>query len=159
MKMHMELNLNGQPLIRVYDGKSVGWTYNPFMPNPTVQPMTKADLLNIFDEADFDGPFVDYKSKGNKIDFVGKEDVEEKSTYKLKLTNRNNEVTYFFFDASTYFLLKSQGSRKQDNKDIPWVTFYRDYREVAGLKYPFLIEYDELGTDNSATRLSPTKSN
>ncbi len=149
MKMHMELNLNGQPLIRVYDGKSVGWTYNPFMPNPTVQPMTKADLLNIFDEADFDGPFVDYKSKGNKIDFVGKEDVEEKSTYKLKLTNRNNEVTYFFFDASTYFLLKSQGSRKQDNKDIPWVTFYRDYREVAGLKYPFLIEYDELGTDNS----------
>ncbi len=149
MKMHMELTLNGQTLIRVYDGKSVGWTYNPFMPNPSVQPMTEADLRNIYDEADFDGPFVDYKSKGNHIELAGKDDVEEKPAYKLKLTNGNGEVTYFFFDASTYLLLKSQGNRKQDDKDIPWVTFYRNYREVAGLKYPFLIEYNELRTENS----------
>ncbi len=149
LKMHMELNLNGQTLIRVYDGKSAGWTYNPFMPNPSVQPMTEADLRSIYDEADFDGPFVDYKSKGNQIDFAGKEDVEEKPAFKLKLINRNNEITYFFFDASTELLLKSQGNRKQDDKDIPWVTFYRNYREVAGLKYPFLIEYNELGTENS----------
>ena len=149
MKMHMELNLNGQPLIRVYDGKSVGWTYNPFMPNPSVQPMTEADLRNIYDEADFDGPFVDYKSKGNHIELAGKDDVEEKPAYKLKLTNRNGDVSYFFFDASTYLLLKCQGNRQMDGKDIPWVTFFHDYREINGLKYPFLIEYAEPGTENS----------
>lgn len=149
LKMHMELNLNGQPLIRVYDGKSVGWTYNPFAPNPAVQPMTEADLRNILDEADFDGPFVDYKSKGNHIELAGKDDVEEKPAYKLKLTNRNGEVSYFFFDASTYLLLKCQGNRQMDGKDIPWVTFFHDYREVDGLKYPFLIDYEEPGTENS----------
>lgn len=148
LKMHMELSLNGQALIRVYDGKSAGWIYNPFMPNPSVQPMTEADLRNIFDEADFDGPFVDYKSKGNHLELAGKDEVEEKSAYKLKLTNRNGDVSYFFFDASTYLLLKCQGSRQMDGKDIPWVTFFHDYREVDGLKYPFLIEYEEPGTEN-----------
>jgi len=151
MKMHMELVLNGQPLIRVYDGKSAGWVYNPFMPNPAVQSMTDADLRNIFDEADFDGPFVDYKSKGNHIELVGKDEVEEKPAYKLKLTNRNGEISYFFFDASTFSLLKCQGNRQMDGKDIPWVTFFHDYREVAGLHYPFQIQYAEPGTENSHT--------
>ena len=148
LKMHMEFNLNGQVVIRVYDGKSTGWTYNPFVPNAAVQPMAEADLRNIFEEADFDGPFVDYKSKGNQIEFAGKEDVEEKPAYKLKLTNRNGDVSYFFFDASTHLVLKWQGNRKLGDKDVPWVSFFRDFREVNGLKYPFLIESAEVGGED-----------
>jgi len=149
LKMHMEFNLNGQVVIRVYDGKSAGWTYNPFVPNPAVQPMAEADLRYIFEEADLDGPFVDYKSKGNQIEFAGKEDVEEKPAYKLKLTNRNGDVSYFFFDASTHLLLKWQGNRKLGDKGVPWVSFFRDFREVNGLKYPFLIESGEPGAETT----------
>ena len=149
LKMHMEFNLNGQVIIRTYDGRSKGWTYNPFVPNPTVQPMTEADLRNIFEEADFDGPFVDYKSKGNQIELAGREDVEGKPADKLKLTNRNGEISYFFFDATSHLVLECQGIRQFDGKDIPWVTFFRDFREVKGLKYPFLIEYEEPGTENA----------
>jgi len=149
LKMHMEFNLNGQVIIRTYDGKSAGWTFNPFASSPAVQPMTEGDLRNIFEEADFDGPFVDYKSKGNQIELAGKEDVEEKPAYKLKLTNRDGDVSYFFFDASTHLLLKWQGNRKLGDKDVPWVSFFRDFREVNGLKYPFLIESGELGAENT----------
>ena len=148
LKMHMEFNLNGQVIIRTYDGRSKGWTYNPFAPNPSVQPMTEADLRSIFEEADFDGPFVDYKSKGNQIEFADKEDVEEKPAYKLKLTNRNGDVSYYFFDAATHLLLKWQGIRKLGDKEVPWVSFFRDFREVNGLKYPFLIESEEVGAEN-----------
>ena len=148
LKMHMEFNLNGQVIIRTYDGRSKGWTYNPFAPNPSVQPMTEADLRNIFEEADFDGPFVDYKSKGNQIELAGKEDVEGKPAFKLKLTNRNGEISYFFFDAATHLLLKWEGNRKLGDKEVPWVSFFRDFREVNGLKYPFLIESEELGAEN-----------
>ncbi len=149
LKMHMEFNLNGGVIIRTYDGKSSGWTYNAFVPNPSVQPMTEADLRNIFEEADFDGPFVDYKSKSNQIELAGKEDVEGKPAYKIKLTDRNGEISYFFFDATSHIVLECQGSRQFDGKDIPWVTFFRDFREVKGLKYPFLIEYKEPGTENA----------
>ena len=147
LKMHMQLTLNGQVVIRTYDGKSAGWVYNPFVPSPVVEPMSANDLRNIYDEADFDGPFIDYKAKGNQIEFAGKEDVEGKTANKLKLTDKNGEVSFFSFDAASGFLLKWQGNRRSGDKDVPWESYFRDYREVDGIKYPFLIEYDAPGTE------------
>jgi outer membrane lipoprotein-sorting protein len=149
LKMHMEITLSGQTLIRVYDGKSAGWIYNPFMPNPSVQPMSEFDLKNIFDEADFDGPFVDYKDKGNKIEFVDKAEILGKPAYKLKLTNKNGDASFFYFDASTALLLKWEGTRKVEGKDVPWESFFHDFREINGLKYPFLVESDAPGTSQT----------
>src|SRR5664279_3646176 len=84
LKMHMEVTVGRQTLIRVYDGKSTGWIYNPFTNNPSVQTMSESDLRNILDEADFEGPFIDYKAKGNKIELVGKTTVEGKPAFKVK---------------------------------------------------------------------------
>jgi hypothetical protein len=109
--------------------------------------MSDADLRNIFDEADFDGPFVDYKSKGNQIEFVDKEEVLGKTAYKLKLTNKHGDVSFFYFDASTNLLLKWEGDRKIEKQNVPWESFFHDFREVNGLKYPFLIESDAPGTE------------
>jgi hypothetical protein len=149
LKLHMEITINGQTLIRVYDGKAAGWIYNPFTPNPAVVPMSQYDLTNIFDEADFDGPFVDYKDKGNKIEFVDKQQILGKSAYKLKLTNKTGDVSFFYFDATNSLLLKWEGTRKINEKDVPWESFFHDFREVNGLKYPFLIESDAPGTDQT----------
>jgi hypothetical protein len=151
LKMHMEFIVNGQTLIRTYDGKSAGWTYNPFMPNPAVQAMGAEELRNIFDEADFDGPFVDYKAKGNKLEIVDKEEVTGKTAYKVKLTNKLGDVSSFYFDAATHLLLKWEGERKVGDKSVPWESFFRDYRDQGGLKYPFLVESDSPGTDQTQT--------
>ena len=147
LKMRMEINVNGLTLIRVYDGKSSGWMYNPFVPNAAVEPMKPADLQGIAEEADYEGPFVDYKAKGNQIEYVSKEDVEGKPAQKLKLTTKQGDVSYFFFDASTGFVVKWQGMRKNGDKEVPWETHFRDVREVEGLKYPFLIESGAVGSD------------
>ena len=149
LKMHMQATLNSQTIIRVYDGKSSGWVYNPFLPAPAVEAMGAADLRNVTDEADFDGPFVDYKSKGNQIEYVGKDEVEAKPVYKVKLTNKNGEVSYFSFDIASGYLLRWQGTRRNGDKDVPWESLFRDYREVAGIKYPFLIDSNAPGTDQT----------
>jgi len=156
LKMHMEITLNGQTLIRTYDGKSAGWIYNPFSPKPEVQAMTEGDLKSIFDEADFDGPFVDFKAKGNLIEFADKADVQGKPASKLKLTNKNNDVSYFYFDSDTYLILKWEGARKLADRDVPWESIFHDFREVAGVKYPFLIESDSPSTDQTQ-RISADK--
>jgi len=149
LKMHMEMTLNGQTLIRVFDGKSAGWIYNPFLPNAAVQPMPPADIRGIAEEADFEGPFIDYKAKGNQIEFVGKDEVEGKPAQKLKLTNKQGDIGYFFFDASTGLILKWEGTRRNGDKDIPWETYFRDFRDVEGLKYPFLVESGAAGSDQT----------
>jgi outer membrane lipoprotein-sorting protein len=146
LKMHMEITVSGQTLLRIYDGKSFGWIYNPFR-NAAVVPMGAEDLAGIADEADFEGPFVDYKAKGNQIEFAGKEQIDGKIVHKLKLTAKQGDVSFFFFDASTGLLMKWQGLRKVGDKELPWETYFRDFREVEGLKYPFLVESAAVDSD------------
>ncbi|HEY4978402.1 MAG TPA: hypothetical protein VII25_04480 [Candidatus Acidoferrum sp.] len=148
-KMHMEVSLGGQTLIRVYDGKSSGWVYDPFSQTPAVKPMSENELLNILDEADFEGPFIDSKAKGNKLEFAGKADVEGKPAYKIKLTNKHGDISYFSFDATTYMLLRWQGTRKTPEKDVPAESLFRKFNEVDGMQYPFLIESSSPGTDQT----------
>src|SRR5260370_11313835 len=40
LKMHVEITIEGQKVIRVYDGKSSGWTINPFAETKDVQPLS-----------------------------------------------------------------------------------------------------------------------
>jgi outer membrane lipoprotein-sorting protein len=144
-KMHMEIVVNGQTIVRVYDGKS-GWVLNPLAPNKDVQPMGADDLRNISDEADFDGPLIDYQSKGNHVELAGKDEVDGKQTYKLQLTNKNGDVRTYFFDASTFLPIKWQGKRTAENQEISIETFFSDYREVNGLKFAFEIDSDSPGS-------------
>ncbi len=151
MKLHTELSLNGQTLVRTYDGRSSGWIYNPFAGIPAVEPMSETDINNIGEEADFEGPFIDYVKKGNQVEYAGKAEVEGKPAHKLKLTNKKGEARYFYFDAASGLLLESVVNTKEGDKDILLETFFRDYREVNGLKYPFVVE------SNSASPTQPRK--
>jgi outer membrane lipoprotein-sorting protein len=145
-KMHIEVSVQGQTLVRSYDGKSTGWILNPFAENKAVQPMSAEDISNISDESDFDGPLVDYKQKGNLIALVGKEEVDGKPAYRLKLTNKKGEMRNYLFDAESYRLIKWEGTRKVGDKEVPWESVFHDYREVDGLQFAFEIDSDAPGT-------------
>ncbi len=151
LKMHVEIAIEEQRIIRVYDGKSSGWMVNPFTEAKQVQPLSPEDLKDITDEADFDGPLVDYQSKGNQIELAGKETLDDKPVYRLKLTNKNGDVRFYFFDASTFLLLKWEGIRKTGDQELPWESFFSDFHEVQGLKYPFRIDQGSPGTNIKQT--------
>jgi outer membrane lipoprotein-sorting protein len=145
LKMRAEISIEGQTIVRVYDGKSSGWMINPFAENKEGQPLSPEDLRNISDESDFDGPLVDYKAKGNQIELAGKEKLDDKPVYRLKLTNKNGDVRFYFIDATTFLLLKWEGTRKTEDQELPWESFSSDFREVQGLKYAFRIDQGSPG--------------
>src|SRR5262249_45192008 len=142
LKLHMEVTLAGQKLVRVYNGKGTGWTVNPFAEDHSPQPMSEEDLKNINDEADFDGPLVDYKAKGNQLELLGKEPVEGKEAFKIKLTRSAGESRTYFIDAASYQVVKWEGTTRIEDKDIVVENYLRDYREVNGLQFPFEIDSD-----------------
>jgi hypothetical protein len=90
---------------------------------------------------------VDYKAKGSQIELAGKEELEGKPVYRLKLTNKNGDVRFYLFDASSFFVLKWEGVRKVEDKEFPWESFFSDFRDVQGLKYPFKIDQGSPGTE------------
>jgi outer membrane lipoprotein-sorting protein len=139
-KMHMEFTLQGNTMVRVYDGKSAGWANNPFLGKNTPEPMPEEDLRNIAEESDFDGPLVDYKAKGNQIELTGKDKVEGKEAYRLKLTTKSGDVRFYLLDSETFLLLKWESKRKVNDQELPVETYFRDYHDVGGLQYAFEID-------------------
>jgi outer membrane lipoprotein-sorting protein len=156
LKMHMEFTIQGQTLVRVYNGKGKGWVIYPFGENKDVQDMAAEDLRNISDESDFDGPLVDYAAKGNRIELQGKEDVDGSSAYRLKLTRQNGDVRSYLIDTATFLPVKWEDVRTADGKEYVVENHLRDYRDVSGLKFPFEMEAESAESERSQ-RISLTK--
>jgi len=145
--LYSEISVEGQKVLRVYDGKSAGWTVNPFTENKDVVEMSAEELKGMPDESDGDGPLVDYKAKGSKVELVGKEEAEGKPVYRIKITSKSGEMRSYLIDGATFLTTKWEGMRKVGDQDLPWECTLSDYREVEGLKFPFQIDQGSPGTE------------
>ena len=67
--------------------------------------------------------------------------VEGHDAYKLKLTMKGGQVQHIWVDAGTFLEVKLEGTpRRMDGKMRPVSIYLRDYKDVNGLKIPYLIE-------------------
>jgi outer membrane lipoprotein-sorting protein len=143
-KIRIEFTIQGLTGIQAYDG-STAWQLMPFMGSKDPQKMPEDDKKDIIEQADFDGPLVDYKAKGNTIEYVGKEDVEGTETHKLKVTLKNGDVRYLFLDPETGLELKATAMIKREGVEATVDSFFGDYKEVNGVIFPFAIEQKMAG--------------
>jgi hypothetical protein len=98
-------------------------------------------------EADFDGPLVDAKAKGNVIELAGTEKVEGRDAYILKVTHKDGQVSAYSFDAKTFLLVKWSGADTVNGEDVTRETYFHDYRDVGGLKFAFELVSNTPGAD------------
>jgi hypothetical protein len=152
-KMRIELTFNGQTAVQVFDGSN-GWKLRPFLNRRVVEPYTADEMHSESMQSDLDGPLVDYAAKGTKIELVGMEKVEDRDTYKLKLTLKSGQSIHVWIDAQTFLEAKIEGQpRLLDGIYHPVEVYYRDYRPVKGLQIPYVLETKVLQVAQKSPRL------
>ena len=132
----LDFTIQGLTATQAYDGKS-GWAIMPFTGKKDPEAMTADDTKEMQEEADIDGPLVDYKAKGNQVELVGKEKVEGTDAYKLKVTLKNGDVKYIYIDSDSGLEIKEESKRMVHDTEQETETSLSDYREVNGLMYAF----------------------
>lgn len=156
-KMRLELDFNGQTAIQVYDGAN-GWKVRPFLNRMEVETYTQEELRLAALQSDLDGPLVDYAAKGTTVALEGTEKVEDRDTYRLKLTMKDGHESHVWIDAKTFLEAKIEGApRHLDGQEHKVEIYYRDYRNVDGLQVPFVLETRvvPIGTPKGARVASP----
>jgi len=139
-KQRLEIQFNGQTAVQVYDGTQ-GWKLRPFLNRHDVEPYTKVELAAAAEQADLDGPLVDYAAKGTRVELEGIDRVEGHPAYRLKLTLKDNHVLHDWVDAQSFLEVKVEGMpRRLDGRVHPVNVFLRDYRSVNGLRIPHVME-------------------
>lgn len=135
--MRSESTIMGNAMIQVVDG-TTGWMIRPAMMQGTGEPeeMPADQLKQSMSQLSPFGSLVGYKTNGTKVELVGKEQVDKKDTYHLKVTTKEGQSVDEYLDANTYLVSKVKTSMNGQDSEI----LFSDYKEVSGVKFPNSME-------------------
>ncbi|MEO9571219.1 MAG: outer membrane lipoprotein-sorting protein [Polaribacter sp.] len=139
------INFQGKEIKQgVFDGETL-WGHN-FMTMKAEKSDAEATENMKLNMNDFPDSFIDYKKKGYKVEFLGKETIDGAETFKIKLTKepvtvdgkKEDDVSYYFFDTENYVPIAIQTEIKSGQaKGMISQVIMSDYQEVDGLYFPF----------------------
>ena len=115
-------------LVHAYDGKE-GWQIGP---DGKVTALAGDDLANAKQDADIEGPLVDYKSKGNKVELVGQTTIGDSRCFNLKVSYPNGDATFECLDTKTYLVI---GSRVERHGEVQVEAVLSNYRSYGGIQF------------------------
>ena len=136
--VRQDLSIQGMTAVQAYDG-SVGWQTKPFRGRKDPELMGEDTLRDLLLAADFDGPLVDYAEKGNKIEYLGHDEVDGDDALRLKVTLKNGDILYYYLDPDTYLEIRKEIQQFVRGSVRERVVDLGSYKPVDGVMYPFSI--------------------
>ena len=130
-----EQEVMGQQIIIAFDGKT-GWMINPMSGKSGPEDMTP-DQVEQYQNQKYalEGPLVNYKERGIKVESAGTDKVDGKDAIKLKLITKNSE-SQLWIDASTYYPVKQHAKSAQMGQQVEVDIFFSGYKSFDGLMMP-----------------------
>lgn len=143
-KIRFEFTVQGVTSVYAWDGQR-GWKVDPLAGETAPRPLLDEALIDAREQADVEGPLVDWKSKGSQIELVGREAVVGRDAYKLKLTLKSGGLLTAYVDVKSASLVRTEATRQVRGKQVRIETTFGDYRKTGGILFPHLIEVRALG--------------
>ncbi len=135
LKLREETDTQGNKTISSFDGKQ-GWMVDPRFGTSAPEDMTADQMKEMKEQADMEGALYHWQEKGHLAEFLGKDEMEGTSVYKIKITKASGNIETYFIDSESFILLKTSSKVKIDGNDLESDTFYSDYKEVSGVQIP-----------------------
>jgi hypothetical protein len=146
--IRLEAQLQGLTQVQAYDG-SQAWQINPFQGRKDPEKLSADDAKEMSEgAADFDGPLVDYRAKGYKLEYLGTEDVDGTEAYKLRVTRPNGDLSYVYLDPDYFLEIRTVDRRIEHGVPKETVTDYGDYEKVDGVYFAFSQESGPKGSSD-----------
>jgi hypothetical protein len=143
-EIRSEFSLQGMTAVQAYDGKE-GWKISPFQGRKDPEKLSADDVKPLMDDAEIDGPLVDWKNKGSAIEYIGREDVDGTLAYKIKVVRKNGDVSFVYLDPDHFLEIRiltqriRHGAQEEVEEDVG------DYEKIAGVFLPFSFEEGRKG--------------
>jgi hypothetical protein len=147
--VRMEISVQGLTIVQAYDGKD-GWKINPLQGRKDPERLSADDVKNLADQADLDGPLVNYRQKGSKVEYLGTEDVDGSEAHKLRVTEKNGDKKILFLDPDYFLVIRQLEQRQIHGREVEQEVDFGDYEKVDGVYMPFEIAVGGKGDTQKA---------
>jgi hypothetical protein len=127
-EVRTEVSLQGMTRIEAYDGKE-GWKVSPFFGRRDPERMSADDVKALVEDAEMDGPLVDWQAKGNAVEYLGAEDVDGTPAHKLKVVRKNGDVSFVYLDPDHFLEIRVLTQRVRHGAQEEVETDLGDYKK------------------------------
>lgn len=134
-----EVSLQGMTRVDAYDGTQ-GWKISPFGGRKDPEKVSVDEAKALVEDAEIDGPLVDWKAKGSTVEYLGTEDVEGTMAHKLKVVRKNGDINYVYLDPDYFLEIRILTQRMENGAQVENETDLGDYEKINGVFFPFSIE-------------------
>jgi hypothetical protein len=138
-RLRLEFTAQGVTGVYAYDGER-GWCVSPFDGEMEPEPMPPESTRSAIEWSDIDGPLVDWKAKGHRVALAGRESLEGREAWKLKVTLKSGDIRYVYLDAQSFLQVRTEATRTVVGRSMETETTFGDYRETAGVMFPHAVE-------------------
>jgi hypothetical protein len=139
-----EGTLQGMTQVEAYDGKE-GWKISPFQGRKDPEKMSADDVKSLMEDAEIDGPLVDWQVKGSTVDYLGTEDVDGTPAHKLKVVRKNGDVSFVYLDPDHFLEIRIVTQRIKHGAQVEVETDLGDYEKAGGVFISTSIESGRKG--------------
>jgi hypothetical protein len=140
-----ETTLQGMTQIDAYDGTQ-GWKISPFGGRKDPEKISVDDAKALVEDAEIDGPLIDWKAKGSTVEYLGTEDVDGTLAHKLRVVRKNGDINYVYLDPDHFLEIRIVTQRLQNGAKVENETDLGDYEKINGVFFPFSLEGGPKGT-------------
>ncbi len=154
-----EATLQGMTMVQAWDGAQ-GWQVSPFAGRKDPEKLSTDEAKALVEDADLDGPLVDWEAKGGRVEALGTEDVDGTPACKLKVTRKNGDVLFVYLDPEHFLEIRTLSQRTVHGAKMEVETDLGDYEKIGGVFVPFSIEAGDRGsTDRQRIILDKVEAN
>jgi outer membrane lipoprotein-sorting protein len=138
-RIRTEFVFQGTTGVYIWDG-STGSRVSPLDGGFEPEPLSEDAAALSAEQADLEGPLVNWREKGHRVELVGNASLPSGAAHELRVTLRSGAVRRVWVDAQTGHIVKSSSMRKARGHELEFETVYGDYRETAGVRFARSIE-------------------
>jgi len=143
-EVRTEGTIQGMTQVEAYDGKE-GWKISPFQGRKEPERLSADDLKSLAEQAEIDGPLVDWKVKGSTVEYLGTEEVDGTLAHKLKVVRKNGDVSFVYLDPDHFLEIRILTQRMRHGAHEEVETDLGDYEKTAGVFIPTSIDSGRKG--------------
>lgn len=139
--MRAEFRFRDVTVLTLFDG-AAGWRK---IGDREAEQMSAEESRQVEEQADLDGPLVDWKAKGHAVELVGKDKLDGGDVWKLRVVLKDATERTLFLDTRSGLEIKSESKRSIRGQDVLFESRFSDYRASGGLQVPFSVESGPVG--------------
>ena len=136
----LEFSYQGTKSVFAHDAEG-GWQVAPLVGEfePRRVP-PEQDAAGGVDQLDIEGPLVDWRAKGHRVELAGREKLAGGEAFRLKVTLAGGVVRHDYVDVATRQVVRTDATRIVQGRPAELRNAFSDFRAVGGIVFPHRIE-------------------